>query len=333
MLSDPPKGRAETAAEKAANATTSGIVQIKKSALSIDVGPRVIAEMFGDYSRISDLVEETHKLESAANEKRYYLQADLTMAIVKAAKADDSIDLSVSFTGDKKAITNLNDQIGIALGFRESVGVKDKTGVEFQRVEYARAVKDYFPMTGEDKETRTYQRKNTFRGNFLTRLKQCVQAAHAIIEEGMDAKIDPKARTLLLSGPAVRKHFGQDRVLLNEKRTIGEGDGKVELAAKPSFTEIASIGGALAGVQPAEGAGGVHHRGKQAGTVGGTLVKEAAKAVEATKTPTGKESVADAIVKICEMLRRSLDNAKELSKAAIEALEEVQNAIEVRLAN
>jgi hypothetical protein len=328
-----PKGRAETAAEKAANATTGGsIVPIKRSALSQDVGLRIISEMFGDEKRIDEMIQEQHLLGS----KRKHQLSELSQAVIKAALADETIDLTATFSGDKKAMGKLNDQLGIVLGFREVVSRRDTNGVEYQRVDYAERVKDYFPMPGEkETDAPNYQQRKTFRGNFLTQLKLCAQFAFTAIETNSEVKLDQKAGTLMLSGPAIKKHFGQERVLLDEKRSVGEGDDKRELAAKPSFAEIARMGAALYGVQPTEaGVGGEHHRGKQVGTVGGTLAVQAAKAADATAKPTGKEDIGSSIVWICDSLARALANAKgELSKAAIAALEEIQNAIEVRLAN
>jgi hypothetical protein len=322
-----PQGRAETAAEKAANATTGGLVPIKKSALSLDVGPRVIHAMFSGDTRVNELTQEIRGLKS----KQYMQLAELTTAVWKAAKADSNIDLTAAYSGDTKQMGKLNNQLGIALGFREvRLGEPDKTGVVYESVVTSKSVGDCFPLPGEtEKNSPNYLRKRTFQTNFMTQLKKCAQSAHAALVTGMEVKVDAKAGTLMIAGPAVKKHYGQDRVLLNEKKTVGEGDAKVELSEKPSFTSLANIGGATLGVQPAEGAGGAHHRGKQPGTVGGTLVVQAVDAVKAT----GKETTDQAIVTICKMLQQAIDKTKDLSKAAIVALEEIQNAIEVKLAN
>jgi len=323
----PPQGRAETAAEKAAGAVTGGIVSLRKSALSLDVGPRVINALFHSEQRLSELTEEMHALKGA---KRYEQLTALTLAIQKAAKADSSIDLTIAYSGDTKAMARLNDQLGVALGFREvKLGEPDKNGIAYDVVVTSQAVKDAFPMPGEnEKNCVNFARKNTFRSNFMTQLKKCTQAAHALVEKGIEAKFDEKAGTMMISGPAVKKHFGQERVLLDEKKTVGTGDAKVELSEKPSFTALANIGGAAVGASAATGAGGAQHRGNQPGTVAGTLAKEAQAAA------TGKESVDAAIVIICKSLHTALTKASAtLSKAAIGALEEVANAIEVKLAN
>jgi hypothetical protein len=118
---------------------------------------------------------------------------------------------------------------------------------------------------------------------------------------------------------------------LDERQTIGTGDAAVKLSEKPSFQALANIGAATQGVAPAApGAGGAQHRGKQSGTVGGTLAQQAVKVAEVT----GKESLDAAIVTICKALRTALEKTQgALSKGAAAALEETKNAIEVKLAS
>jgi hypothetical protein len=320
-----PKGRAETAAEKAANETTGGIVAVKRSALSVDVGPRVIHALWNNSSREMEITDELNQLQGR---KQYEQLSQLTMAIIKAARADKSIDLSVLYEGEKKAMEKLNNQLGIALGFREVKSEPDKNGVVYESVVTSASVGDCFPMPGEtETNTTDFNRKRTFRSNFLTQLKKCAMGAHSAIEQNIDVKFDEKAGTLLISGPAVKKHFGQERVLLDERKTVGLGDARVELSEKPSFTSLGHIGAAALGVASVTGAG--NHRTRQAGTVGGTLAAGAAKAAEVT----GKESLDAAILTICKSLRTALEKTKELSKNAVAALEETKNAIEVRLAN
>jgi hypothetical protein len=302
---------------------------LKKTALSLDVGPRVIHAMFSAEARVGQLVEELHTLRGV---KRYEQLSELTLAVAKAARADTSIDLAATYSGDKKAMERLNDQLGIALGFREIKGTVDRNGLTYEAVVTAKAVGDCFPLPGETRDTvKNFDQKNTFRSNFMTQLKKCAQAAHGLIEQKIDAKLDAKSGTLMISGPAVKKHFGQDRVLLDERQTIGTGDAAVKLSEKPSFQALANIGAATQGVTPAApGAGGAQHRGKQSGTVGGTLAQQAVKVAEVT----GKESLDAAIVTICKALRTALEKAQgALSKGAAAALEETKNAIEVKLAS
>src|SRR5260370_36227051 len=103
-------------------------------------------------------------------------------------------------------------------------------------------------MTGESEKTPPdWKRRRPFYQNFLTQVKKCAQAAHAIIEKGIKAEFNAKAGTMMISGPEVRKHFGQDRVLLDERKTIGDGDAKVELSEKPSFPALANMARAAVG--------------------------------------------------------------------------------------
>ena len=128
-VTKPPQGRPENAAERAANETTGGLVPIKKSALSVDVGPRVIHAMFGMEERVGALVEELHTLRGV---KRYEQLSELTLAVAKAARADNNIDLAATYSGDKKAMEKLNDQLGIALGFREVKSNVDRNGLTYE---------------------------------------------------------------------------------------------------------------------------------------------------------------------------------------------------------
>jgi len=133
----------------------------------------------------------------------------------------------------------LNNQIGIALGYREVVtmGEGDKAR---DRVVYARAVERYFPSAKDAKDSPEAKRKATLRSNFIHMVKKCAMTAAGIIEKDMTAAMDKESGTLRLSGPAVKKQFGAGSVLLNEKQTVGEGDKAIKLTEKPSFTAIAA---------------------------------------------------------------------------------------------
>lgn len=222
------------------------IPQIKARAMSKDIGPAVIASLAQAY------IDETkaRELMQGAQSKAYHSLARLTEGIVKAVKNDGSIVLRAAFVGGKDGaqdMAHLNDQLGIALGFREiiTVGTGDKAK---QRVVYATSCSQYFPKPGENKESEEYKQKNTIRSNFLHMLKKCVQAADAIITQQVDVKMDKTAGTLLLSGPSIKKQFGQNSVLLDEKKNIIDKAGnKVELKERPSFTAMAAQAAAAHG--------------------------------------------------------------------------------------
>jgi hypothetical protein len=219
------------------------IVTVKAGALSLDVGPAVISGLdksYKDEAKANQLLQEV-------NGKRYDLLSQLTLAIVKAAKADDTIDLSVAFSGEAKRMNVLNDQIGIALGFREVTQMENKKGDVIAKIGYAKAVQKFFPTAKDDKKAPETVRKATMRSNFLHMIKKCAQAAAAVIEKDITIKQDKASGTLQISGPEVVKQFGAETVLLNERQTIGEGEQATKLKEKPSFTTLARIGAEASG--------------------------------------------------------------------------------------
>jgi hypothetical protein len=222
------------------------IVSVKQGALSLDVGPTVLAGLASTFKDEEKMLELQRGIES----KRYDLLAQTTNAIIKAATADDTIDLSAAFSGDSKKMKVLNDQLGLALGFRE-VSVLPATkegGPEVKRISWAKAVSKYFPTAKDtNKESPEYKRKDTLRSNFLHMVKKCAQAANGIMVSDAKVTVDKESGTLQLSGPAIQEKFGQETVLLNEKQVIGEGEAKVKLAAKPSYTAVAAMGAEAAG--------------------------------------------------------------------------------------
>lgn len=251
------------------------VVSIKSGALSVDVGPNVLAGLAKAYD--SELKANAIMME--VESKRYDLLAQLTAAIVKAAKADETIDLSVAFSTDnKKALNVLNDQIGLALGYREKVMTTDAGGNEIPRIQIAKAAAKFLASDPKlDKESPQAKRLNTLRTNFAHTVKKCIMAASGIIEKDITFKPDASG-TLQISGPEVKKAFGVESVLLNEKQMLpSEGDAEpVKLAQKPSFTALARMGAEAAGkvlaVRPQTGIAG-------AATDPGKLVQDIAKSL------------------------------------------------------
>jgi hypothetical protein len=300
-----------------------GLYVLNKRAVSLDVGPKIINEWFNDDKRIDVLTSEINNLKG---QKRYDRLTDLTLAVVKAAENDSRIDLADIVGSDKKAKEKLNALLGVALGFRVvKQSEPDRNGTIVDVIVNAPAVAESFPMPGEnEKNCPDFQKKTTFRSNFTTQMNKVIQAALGIIEKGITAKRD-KSGTLMISGPEVKKHFGADNVLLNEKQKVGEGDNKVELAAKPSFTELAVMGATSLGANVSGGDGG-QHRSRQTGTVR-PAVAEANKAIR-NQTP------AQACAAICGLLVKAIEKITDkLDKTTIDALESASNAIEVVLEN
>lgn len=284
------------------------IPKIAKGALSKDVGPVVIKQLATAWD--DDVKIEQMKVGS--EKMKYSALAALTQACVKAARADDSIDLTAttkSGPDGQKAMGVLNDQLGLALGFREvvTVGEGDKAK---QRIIWAAAVKQYFPVSGEDKGLPEVKRKDTFRGNFMTQLKKAAMTALGIVDRDIEVKMDTKAGTLSLSGPEIKKQFGAPSVLLNEKQTVQNSKGDdVKLAEKPSFTAIAA--------KAAEAHG--KHVNRSSNTRGA-----------ATQSLTNPGLALDGI---CTSMIQALDRLKEPSKGQIESVKKVESAIDVWLSN
>jgi hypothetical protein len=281
------------------------IPKIKAGAMSKDVGPIVIAGLAQAYA------DETkgRELITGAQSKTYNLLAQLTQAIVKAAKADTSIKLSVASGTDAKAQGLLNDQIGIALGFRDviTVGSGDKTK---QRVTYAKSVAQFFPMPNEDKQSDAYKRKTTMRSNFLHMVKKCELAADAIIQQDMDVKMDKASGSLMLSGPAVKKQFGQASVVLNEKQTVTDSKGnETKLNERPSFTALAA--------KAKESHGGTIHRGSNTRGDAATQLSNPGQALNA----------------LCKSVIEMLARVKNPGPAQITSVKQVESAIDTWLTN
>jgi hypothetical protein len=288
------KAKATAAAPKANVPETALVPSVKKGALSVDVGPMVLA----GWAKAQADDEKGQQLINGAQARRKDLLSHVTLAIVKAAQADSEINLATVFGSDNKAKNFLNDQIRIALGISEVV----TTANGKQRVVYASSVKKYFPQPGENKESPDYIRKNNFRSNFATQMTKCVQAACGITEKKIKAEFDKEAGTLLLTGPAVKEQFGQASVLLDERQTIKDGDKEIKLKAKPSFNAIA--------VKAGESHDKVAQKGKGEHRTTKLVTKD-----EAVK------ALSDQVVKLCEKIGQP-------NEAQIGYLEAMQSAIE-----
>lgn len=289
---------------KVENADVVVIPKVKASAMSKDIGPLVIKGL----SQAYDDETKGRELLAGSEAKKYNLLANLTQGIVKAAKADTSINLAIASGTDTKKQGYLNDQIGIALGFREvvTVGSGDKAK---QRVQYAASVMQFFPMPNEDKSTTEYKRKTTMRSNFLHMVKKCQLAADGIIQNDISIKMDKESGTLLLEGPAIKKQFGAATVLLNEKQTVTDKKGvETKLTEKPSFTALAA---------------------KAKESHGGTISRHSnTRGLSAQMSNPGQ--ALNALCKsMCEMLAR----VKEPGTAQITSVKSVESAIETWLSN
>lgn len=285
------------------------IIVPNAKALSVDVGPRVIASL----AKVGEMDEQIKTMTAQYNAKRYDMLSATTEAIVKAAKADLRINLGAAFSGDPKQMNALNDQLGIVLGTRivVTVGKGDKAT---QKVVGSDAVSKFFPRKSDDpayKESAEYKRANTTRSNWLHMLKKCSQAASGIIETNSVMKIDKASGTLQLTGPAIKSAFGAATVSLDEKQTVGEGKAAKKLDARPSFTAIANMGA------------------KAAGKVLVSREQSRKNVLAAAGAPV---DLATAIVSLCNTLVTSINKLPEtVTDAQRKALESVRSAIDTKL--
>lgn len=285
-------------AEAVEEAPRGELIVVPKKALSLDVGPKVIAA----YSNITEEDQSVKAQMKALADKRYDTLATLTNGILHAAKNDDGIDLSVYFAGDSKAIQMMNDRVGVALGWRDSVMVGEGDKAK-PKVVYSESVAAYFPRKDDAEEVK--QKKKTVVSNFMHAVKKCAMAAAGILESDAKVSVDKESGTLKLSGPAIKKEFGVDSVLLNEKQKVeGKKGETIALKQKPSFTQMANVG--------ARAHGAVLQKRKQSGIAGTAadptkLLQETAKAfvaiVSKIDTPNdaqikAMESVYSAVCKV-----------------------------------
>lgn len=287
-------------AKAKATAAVAVIPQINSKALSKDVGPYVAK----NWNTANTDEEKADALRAGAQKKKYLLLASMTEAIVKAAKNDKSIDLKATvMQGPEgtKAMAALNDQLNLALGFKEVVSVT-KGNTTTQKLVWASSIADLMPKPGEKDS-----RKDTLRSNLSHAMKKCAMGALAINERNITAKVDKAEGTLLLSGPSIKKEFGQDKVLLNEKQKIpGKKEGQtIELKAKPSFTAIADMAASDHGKELRRGS---NTRGKGGKIGSGTTVLDSGAVIT---------QLADSVVKACERIKEPTEvQQKQLERMA-----------------
>lgn len=277
------------------------LVSVNAKALSVDVGPAVLAGLAKNYQDEQKALAALQQVEG----KRYDLLAQTTAAVVKAATADESIDLTATFSGEKKQMETLNDQLMIALGLKEKKMIGDK-----EKLVYTKAAEKFFPKSTDKPDDPATKQKQTLRSNFVHMLKKCAQAAEAIISKEMNAQIDKATGTLKISGPAVLETFGAETVVLNEKvKHNMPNSADVVLKEKPSFTAVAAMAAQDHGAAAKVGRRGV------AGAVGAAAV--------AADPEAALESVCKSLVGIVGKI-----DAKKVTERQKAALQSVLNAID-----
>lgn len=239
--------KAAPMAAKAQKSKELVIPRVNAKAISKDVGPRFVRSL----GKAEVDIVQGEQLKAAGQQAKATAMSELTLAIVKAAKADTSIAHNLTACVDtsddaKKRMALLNDQLHIAVGNREVVTIKNKKGEDIQRTEWSAAVRDLFPASGESTEVGTPgAAKNTLRQNVAHAMKDAAKAALYIIDRDIKADIQKQTGQLKISGPAVKKMFGADNIVLDEKQKIiptdknGKAKGDpIELKEKASFAAL-----------------------------------------------------------------------------------------------
>jgi hypothetical protein len=269
---------------------------LASTAMSAGVGEKAIMA----FQNIKEGIAEIKAIESENIAKRSETLKSLTMAFVKAARADTSIKLSDVHSKDDATSRAVKVKLEVAIGIR--VATPNAEGG--YKTEYAPWTADYFPQTGENKKDPDIRKKETFRTNFSTVFKKAIMSADGIVQKGI-AITETKDGLLQLEGKAIKERFNQDVVVLNEKQTVMVGDKEVMLAKKPSFTEIARISADAAGTV-------ITTRVQSAAKLGGAKVTEAdiIAGIEAmTKTIQGLKDIGDKLASAIETLQEACETA------------------------
>ena len=212
------------------------IPHVNPKAMQKELGPKIIRMFAG----VEEAKGELERLRREIGNKNYDAIALLTEGVYKVAIVDSNVALADHFAGDDKRKQVLNEQLYLALGIKEVIQV-GSGDTKVNRVVWSKANADYLPQYGEPTDTPEYERKNTFRTNLSKQLNKAIGAALDIQKRKIVAKYDDEKRTLVISGPEVKKQFGVEQVALNER--INQGvpgtDGNpTKLLEKPSFTAL-----------------------------------------------------------------------------------------------
>jgi hypothetical protein len=144
-----------------------------------------------------------------------------------------------------KTAKNAFDKLRAVMGIVDVKTNPDGTEVKTQ----SSWADEMFPRIGETakntKEGDTFVGRESSRANFTARLREAAKAAYGAISNGITAEIDKASGKLAISGKAVREHFNQDRVILDERQNFTVEGNSINLKAKPSITELGRMGGAV----------------------------------------------------------------------------------------
>jgi hypothetical protein len=212
---------------------------VNPQAINAKEGRSVVERLCAESARVNSLEFELGRAQVSKSEA----VSQMTMLFHNAAAIDKRINLALAVNGSKQEKSELNDRLRVVLGVYELTRNEDGT----EQRTFAPWAGDMFPKPGEKKKdgSPTFDSRETNRSNFATQMRIAAQGAYTIISKGMKAEIDKATGSLAVTGKAVKEHFDQDRVLLNEKQKITVGNTEVKLKAKPSLSELARMGGAV----------------------------------------------------------------------------------------
>ena len=177
----------------------------------------------------------------------------LSLGIWKAGKENSEIAQLVGsiHSDDDKVKEYVREEVRCALGMRKRT--KDPKGAI--KYEWQEWWFEHFPRPGEDASTDEGKKRRARAQNFVKQLDKAIMSAFGALSTGSVFKQKSESGPLMISGPAVKEHFGVEEVTLDERQKVPQVDkngapvfddaGKpkmVELAKKPSFTEVNRMG-------------------------------------------------------------------------------------------
>lgn len=280
-------------------AKTNGNTKVAKAfvdqrAMSADAGEHAVQS----FKALKDAGANIANLEVEQRKHKHESLKTLTLAFCKAGLNDPSIDLKLAF-GEKKDLEVLLGKLRVAIGMTIATTNPDGT-TSFKLAPWTAA---YFPQPGENPEKDPIVRKKeTFRSNFAAQMKKAAQTAFTINHGGLDTSATKKDGPLLVTGKAVKEHFKTDEpVALNEVQKFARGDETVNLAKKPSYSELNTIGAKMAGVKTASAP---------------KVIKLSAKATE------------QEVIRACTALKQTVEKLKNFGEELGNSLEDLASAIE-----
>jgi hypothetical protein len=304
--------KAETPAAVKAKPTALVVTMPNSKAITADAGMtalRMIAQARANEDQIEALRNQNRDLIGGGGSQRGKAQVILAMAIYNAGMQDQSMraDLPKVWLDTKTHKSEVNyiyKRLKMAIGVVRSDGKEtDEANVILNE------------QKGVDDEA-TVRRKASIRSNFQTMLAKATKVALHALDNGIVISQD-KATGLLRyedgkrGTGAVKKHFGEASVVLNEDQNYkvldkkGQIVGVKPLKAKPSFTEVM----------------------REAGTAHGVTVE--ARTDSRTKAVTTNEH----IIRVAGDLQKAVEKLPAEVPAPVQkALEALTNAIEQKLA-